>query len=70
MLLGDNAMLFDYYILSTVKQGASHYLVTIIDNRSIFHCFGNISSEYMIKANNKGEAEKIAMGKHENLTKK
>ena len=63
-------MLFDYYVLSTVKQGTSHYLVTIIDNRSIFACFGDISNEYLIKANNKGEAEKIALSKHENLTKK
>jgi hypothetical protein len=65
MLLGDNAMLFDYYILSTVKQGASHYLVTIIDNRSALG-----SSQYLINAMDKTSAEKIAMGKHENLTKK
>jgi hypothetical protein len=58
-------MLFDYYIFSSVKQVNGHYLITIIDNRSLLG-----SSEYLIKAENKTQAEKTALSKHENLTKK
>ena len=62
--------MFEYYISGTVKQGTSHYLVTITDTtQPPWSLLGNV--QYIVTAKNSSDAQAKAMTKHqENKDKK